>query len=416
MVEVLVAVFVLAAVAVGLVVVMGGSLRLVGGSRHRTVAANLAGQEMDTVRATAFADLPLGQVVRTEAVGAPPVPYTITREAEWVTRDASGGACDAPPGERPAYLRVDVTVTWPNMGGVQPVRAHTLLTPPVGAFDPNSGHIAVKVMDRDGLPEGGILIVLAGPQGSSQVTNSDGCAFFAFLPAGDYTVTASAPGYVDLQGVAEPSQPASVIVGSTASVQFQYDLAATLSLSLVGKDEGGPAPATVPVSLANTHLLPAGVRVVPGSGSPRVIGSLFPYADGYEVWAGDCSDADPAAYPGGVRTGVATEPGQTTDASVLMPEVRVTVRHYDPFFGQYVPVPDQPVDADHASEPSPGCTAGAHYAMGATDEEGVLLFALPWGTWTIAVAGQPAGSVLLDPSAPPADGDGQWPFDVVVDQ
>jgi type II secretory pathway pseudopilin PulG len=407
MIEVVVAIFIFAILVVGMTVTMGSSLNLVRNDRNRSVAANLAAQEMDTVRSTDFERLPIGQSVTTQDVGA--VTYRITRESEWVTKSASAGACDAPSGSRPAYVRVNVAVTWPSMRGVQPVQSNTIITPPVGAYDPVTGHIGVKVLDRDGQPESMILVTIAGPTSQSQQTNSDGCAFFAFIPEGAYTVTASATGYVDLQGVSAPTQPAGVVVGAITSISFQYDQAATLSIALLGKDTGSPAPGSdMGLYLHNTHLTPETMSVV-GAGSPRTISGLFPYADGYEAWVGDCADADPAYYAGGSRASVAAEPGATTTANIPLPEVRVIVET-DPGDGSMVPVPGQQVDAAHGT----GCTQT--FLIGQTDVNGELAFALPWGTWEIWVGGVLIETVALDPTIPPADGDGAWPWDLAVIQ
>ena len=57
-----------------------------------------------------------------------------------------------------------------------------------------------------------------------------------------------------------------------------------------------------------------------GSGTTRTITPLFPYASGYQVWAGDCADADPAAYTGGSRGAVlASDPGATTSGEGAPP-------------------------------------------------------------------------------------------------
>jgi hypothetical protein len=326
------------------------------------------------------------------------VPYTVVRESQWIPEDATAGACDAPATAQPAYLRVNVSVTWPNMTGVKPVVSHTVVTPPVGTYDPSSGHIGVSVVDRDGAPASGIQILIVGPESQSQTTTTDGCAFFAFLPAGAYTVTASAAGYVSDQGVAAPQQTASVLVGATTSLLFLYDRAATLDLSLVGKDAGSPAPSDVPLVLANSHLLPAGQQLVPGSGSPRAIAGLFPWLDGYQVWAGSCADADPQAHAGGSRGApVGTVAGGTTAGTVLMPEIRVVVEH-DIGGGTMAPVPGQPVQAVHAADAS--CTAGETYSVGSTDAAGELVFALPYGTWDILVGAVLVGSLTLTPTDP----------------
>jgi hypothetical protein len=266
----------------------------------------------------------------------------------------------------------------------------------------------VSVVDRGGAPEEGVTIAVTGPESHSQLTNSDGCAFFAFLPAGAYTVTASATGYVDDQGVVGPSQPASVIVGATTSILFMYDQGATLDLTLTGKDAAGTAPTSVAVSLGNSHILPSGTKVFAGSGSPRQISDLFPWLDGYEAWAGDCADADPETYPGGSRgAAIATAPGSTSSATVLMPEILVTVQH-DPGDGTMVPVPGQAVQAIHAADA--GCPGGETYSLGQTDANGQLLFALPYGTWQIEVAAVVVDTIPLGPTDPTG------PYDLQVTQ
>jgi type II secretory pathway pseudopilin PulG len=406
MVEMVVAMLIFSILVTGIAAMNSTSLNIVRNDRNRSVAAALASQEMDTVRSTTFTELPAGQITTVQDVDG--VPYTIVRESQWVSSTANAGACDAPAGSKPAFLRVNVSVSWPVMAGVRPVEADTIVTPPVGTYDSSSGNIAVSVVNRDGAPASGITIGLTGPGGESQVTTEDGCAFFAFLPAGSYTVTATSTGYVSDQGIASPQQPASVLVGATTSILYLYDQAATLNLTLSGKVLGSTAPSGVPMMLANSHILPSGTKLFPGSGSPRTIANLFPWLDGYEAWAGGCTDADPASYPGGTRAiAISTTPGATTTATVLMPEIRVVVTH-DPGTGTPVPVPGQAVQATHAADA--GCTGGASYAVGTTDAAGQLTFALPYGTWQVKVGAVVVGTVALAPTDP--DG----PYEVEVTQ
>ncbi len=386
MVEVMAAILIFGVLITGIATMQGTTLNLIRNNRNRSVAANLASEEMDTVRSTNFTSLTVGQVVTTRDVDG--VPYRVTRESEWIASDASAGACDAPQGSDPAYLRVTVSVTWPAMRGVEAPQAQTVVTPPVGTYDASSGHLAVSVVDRDGSPESGVSVAIAGPQTSSQTTSSDGCVFFAFLPAGAYTATASASGYVSDQFVGSPSQPVTVTVGAISSLLFLYDRAAAMNLTLVGKDAGAAAPSNVSITLFNTHILPAGLKAFAGSGTPRSIVDLFPYADGYEVWAGTCADADP-----GGSTTLAVQPAATTSGTVSMPEVRVLVTTAG------VPTAGLQVDASHAADT--GCAAGESFAIGLTDAAGEITFALPYGTWSIKVSGVVSGTATLATSDPP---------------
>jgi hypothetical protein len=285
------------------------------------------------------------------------------------------------------------------MNGVTPVASQTLLTPPGGTFDPNDGHILVQAFDRDALPLAGKTVSLSGPATASQSTSSDGCAFFAYLDPGTYTATISTSGYVDRQG----NQPATQSVGVTASqitrVQFDYDEAATLSVGLVA-----PSGAVLPtgtygiaMTVANSNLTvgyKSFQQAATGSGTTRTINPLFPYASGYQVWAGDCADADPAAYSGGSRgTVLASNPAATTSGSANLDAVDVVVKRSG------VAVSGAAIQAIHAA--GTGCTSGETLTTTTTtDSAGKLRLALPYGTWTIrATSGTrtATGSVTLDP-------------------
>ena len=132
----------------------------------------------------------------------------------------------------------------------------------------------------------------AGALGSGSGAASAGCSFFGFLPPQTYTVSLGTAGYVDRQGTASPSQSVGVNVGQVASVAFDYDRAATLSLTIAGINGGTPANAMA-VSLGNTGYLPSGTKAFSGTGTLRTLTNLFPYNDGFDAWAGDCADADP---------------------------------------------------------------------------------------------------------------------------
>lgn len=402
LIELAVAVTVFAVLVTGLAATMYSGLALTRNNRSRSVAANLASQEMDLVRSSDFTDLPLGLVSSTQDVDG--IPYTVQRQSSWVPTGATTGACDS-VGSDPAYLRVEVAVTWPNMQGVQPVRSDTLLTPPVGAYDPDSGHIAVKVRNREAAPLAAQPVTVTGP-GLSRLllTTTDGCAFFDHLPADTYTVALGTTGYVDRQGVAGPTQTAGVLAGATTSVGFDYDRSATLELTLTAPD-GGTVPADLAVTLGNTQFLPDGRKTVPGSGNPRTVGGLFPFLDGYQAWAGDCADADPegqlaggsgAYWPGAQRApAVSAVPGSATAGSVVLPGLDVTVTRSD-----LTPVVGASVVAVH--DPDTGCPAGATVAVGTTDISGRALVALPYGTWVIQVDGETPLSAwptaVLDPT------------------
>ena len=390
MIEVAVAMLIFGVLIAAVATSQGAAMNMIRTDRHRSVAANLAAEEMDTIRATSFTELEAGRIETARDIDG--VEYTVVRDSSWVIGDAASGPCDAPADAEPRYLRIDVFVSWPVMSGVDPVTSNTVVTPPVGTFEEDAGHVAVRVLDRDGVGAAGVGVSLAGPQSDNQFTTADGCAFFAYLPAGPYTVTLNAAGYVSYQGETAPSQIASVAIGGITSVAFDYDQAATLDITMAGKDLGNPAPAALSLVLANTHLLPNGLKTYAGTGASRQITGLFPFADGYGVWAGTCADARPTDPP------VSTQAGAATAVTLGLPEVLVTVMQDDGSGGPLVPVVGAIVDASHA--PDASCTSGEAFAIGQTDENGQMDFALPYGSWTVSINGSPSQVVLTPESEP----------------
>jgi prepilin-type N-terminal cleavage/methylation domain-containing protein len=160
LIELVVAVSVFAILSAGLALTIDSGLNLARNNRNRSIAANLASQEMDEVRQSPFTTLPLGLVDRSEAVDG--VPYTVRRESEWVDNASTTGPCDS-TNATPRVLRVSVSVFWPDMRGVAPAKSSTILSPPVGSFDPLNGHIAVKVMGGAAEPLLGVPVSVTGP-------------------------------------------------------------------------------------------------------------------------------------------------------------------------------------------------------------------------------------------------------------
>jgi len=298
-------------------------------------------------------------------------------------------------------------VSWANMKTVAPYQTSTVLSPPVGAYDPGSGHVAVKVHDRNGAPIAGVPVQVVGGTVNESLTTTDaystspGCAFFGYLPAGTYTVRLGTAGYVDNQGNASPTQSVGVNAGQIASVAFDYDLAGTLDLDLVGINGGTPAT-TMAVTLANNGYVPSGLKAFSGTGSSRVLGDLFPFPSGYAAFAGDCADADPegqasmtgpAYWPGASRPDpFEIDPGAATTGTVPLATVQLN-------FSRTSGSTNLTINAVHAADWK--CNGGETLPVASVTTSTSTLVALPYGTWTLKINGKsPVGSwpvVMLDP-------------------
>jgi hypothetical protein len=403
------AISIFALVVTGITALMGTSLNLTRNNRNRAVGANLASQEMDVVRSTTFTDLPLGQVTTTQTVDG--VPYSVIRETEWVTQNATTGPCQAPSGTSPAYLRVTVFVEWEAMNGVEAPSTQTVVTPPIGTYSENTGHIAASVIDPDGQPASGVLVSSTGPGGTEYLTTtSDGCAFFAYEDPGSYTVEVTSLGYVDGLNDPSPSQTTTVTIGSTSSLQFQFGDATDLVVDYHGWNDAS-VPNGMPLTVTNSHILPAGVHTYTGSGNPRTIPDLFPWSDGYSVYGGSCDDADPigtnssgvAYYPGASRfPAVDAVSGGTSSFHLDFPEILVYAEQASTF----TPLPGLAVQAVHAADD--GCPSGQTWNLGSTDSNGEVFAGLPFGTWSIYVSGSLAQTVQLTPAGLQTPRDVYW--------
>jgi prepilin-type N-terminal cleavage/methylation domain-containing protein len=131
--EIVVAMAVFAVFALACATMAIDSLHTSGSNRDRVRAANLAAQEVELVRAE-FRSGPSGVALNptptTKTVGSEA--YTVQRHGQWLGPEPTLAALT--PVGLPytaltgTVLRVDITVTWPNMGGVKPVINSTLLT------------------------------------------------------------------------------------------------------------------------------------------------------------------------------------------------------------------------------------------------------------------------------------------------
>jgi type II secretory pathway pseudopilin PulG len=367
---------VFAAVSLG----MGGVLRVDRTNRSRSVAAYLAAKQLDTVRGLTFDQVVVGRSTQSYNDPGTTSTYSITQDVSWVSPTAtSANACAAPTGSSAglAYKRVTVQVTWPRMSGAAPVSSQTLLTPPAGAIDPYAGHIAVQLYDRSAAPLVGQTVNLGGPATATQVSNEDGCVFFAFLDAGTYTLTLSTSGYVDRQ----LNQPATTTVSAVAAqitkVQIDYDRAASLLIS-VTSPAGSLLPDAFPLTIANSNLT-LGTKAFAGSGATRTISPLFPYAGGYQVWTGECADADPSFHPGGSRGPVLpTSPGGSASGTAALDAVDVIVRRG--LLGTLTN--NVTVVAEHVTPAGCGAVTLSSTAW-VTNTSGTVRLALPYGTWRI---------------------------------
>jgi type II secretory pathway pseudopilin PulG len=355
--------------------------------RNRALAADLAQQDQERMRSMAITSLSNYHTTRDVSLSG--TTYTVTSNADWV-RDASGAVGCTADQTNADYLALTSSVRWPGMApSTQPVVIEGLATPTPGAFNTGQGTAAVQVTDRGGLPVRGVDIALDVAPPLSNVTDANGCAVFANVTAGTYTLTGTAPGRVDMAGNSTFSMSAAVAARSTRLLAATYDTAATAVIAFDTQVGSTVLPASARSVRVSAPGLPSpGTRtfvppVVPAS--TVTVGSLFPFTGGYAVYAGTCTSADPRrsptldatyfdSHPGQIQT----DPGGAPTVTVRVPAINVHVRvltgsTYTPVAGANVRV----------ASTSSNCDT---FPIQQTDATGALpLPGHPFGSYTLCV-------------------------------
>lgn len=402
LIEVLVAMMIFAMLVVGIGYSLINVLKMTYDSQARETAISLASSELDAVRAIGNPFEVGSPGPRTVTVGTNT--YTIIRTASWASPDGSVDTCGT--GDQPLqYKTVNVTVSWAGMNSGAAVQTDTALVPTSRINNPTLGTILVSVQDDAGLGVAGITFTATSSAGSVDTTptNSDGCAFLLGVDPGEYTVTLTNSGYMDITQSANPALVRTVEAGSSGKFSFQYDKRGTYLLSYASNDFDTVRP-LIPSNLTTTFFNTNGryVTTVPASSLQGSI-NLYPAQTGYDIVAGtyvpvsgvgspSCESVDPAAWAEdttqtpatiGTRAPTAyTPPGGTSAVTpVPMGVLNVTgnksARYVNAVLQSSPLLPGQPV-CDIAS---------IRYDFGRifpdTSSLTTMKIALPFGTWRL---------------------------------
>jgi prepilin-type N-terminal cleavage/methylation domain-containing protein len=394
LVEVVVAMAIFSFVAATTLGVVLQTTKLAGSNLRRTAAANLATRQIEGARTLAALSMTDG--TQTSNVTVAGITYTVKQTVRYQTPDNAGSVCTS-SGSTLAYKLIRVSITWPGMGSVQPVQADTLKAVGVGSdgLDQTSlGTLALQVSNATGGPQTGVTVTL-NPGNVTHTTGDDGCAVFAALSPGTYSVSASTSGWA---GVAN-TQAASVssLGVSAAGItrgNLLYDTNRTLNVQL-NSTTGAYVPSGMPLRLGDTYVPETGYPTCTGTpiaacasgGLPGTVQGLFPAV--YAVKVGTCTETTPSQASIDLRP--SGQPTQTVTVPVAT--VGIDVRKN----GTGESLAGRTVTVKHG----PGCTET--YTLPSTTAGGSLLV-LPYGTWTLSTTITPTSTTLvsttvtLDPS------------------
>jgi Tfp pilus assembly protein PilV/5-hydroxyisourate hydrolase-like protein (transthyretin family) len=364
LVEVLVSALLVGVMAAAFFGALSGASRVSGTSKARAIAAALAQNDQERLRSMPVAALTALNTTSTKPVAG--VDYQVTSKAEWVADATQSNTDCTANGAAADYMRITSTVTPKNITSLAPVVVTSTVTPAPGTFN-NLGALVVSVVDRNSVGEAGRTVNISGPANDSAITNAQGCAFFGYEPVGDYNVTTSAVGYVDIKGNSIGTTTASVGNETTASAQIQYDLAGAASLTFE-TEALTKVPASSPATYAVTKKpAPAWTVTVNHGSLPRILGpgypsgssfttpaalstiaapKLFPFTDPYGIYAGSCTYNDPGTLtPAPTGSSLTVLPGKldhTLTTPVRVPAVNVlATQNGSPTAGMWVKITSQ---------------------------------------------------------------------------
>jgi prepilin-type N-terminal cleavage/methylation domain-containing protein len=143
--EVIVAMVLIAALVLGGLALLTRTTSVAGQNVRRTTAANLLSRQLELAKGTPATAIAMGTSATTTGVGG--TTYTVTQSARYVSSADGASMCDSNAGL--LYKLVTVTITWPDMQAVKPVRGDVLRGMGIGSDGSDAGLGALAVTVRD---------------------------------------------------------------------------------------------------------------------------------------------------------------------------------------------------------------------------------------------------------------------------
>lgn len=385
LIEIMMAALLVALAATAVFKGIDGASAVSSGSKSRAVAAAIAEDDQERLRALPPADLVDRSESRSVSRGG--VAFTVRSSSRWaVDRDATPD-CNTTT-SRTGYLRIQTTVTWPDMRGSQPIVATGLVAPPNGSVTTSRGAVGIKILNEQNQGVPGVSVSVSGAS-LSGTTDSDGCVYWDDVPQGNYTYTAQKAGYIDYSGNGAITRPIGVGGGQTRLDSAYLDVATGMDVAVVTRryggaetpaelvDGGAAAPLALPLHLANAKMAALnGVRTFPASTAvSRSVTGLYPMP--YGVFVGACALANnPASYGAPVQA----TPPYPSPFKVSVPGVNVRLRVDGTYANGH--------DVKYTLQPASGSTCTTTYTRKTVNVPGIGDGAIarpemPYGRYTV---------------------------------
>jgi Tfp pilus assembly protein PilV len=334
LIEVMVAALLVALIATASLTGYGAVGHASGTQRNEGQAATLAQQDQARLRGLTITQLSGSSGNQQVTTAIDGTTYQVTSKSQFISGSNGAASCTTGGTASADEVQTTSTVKWgANFanGGRAAVVLHGVITPSQG------GSLIISATDQTGAGLAGVTATVTGPTTVSPLTtDSSGCAIFAGLAGGSYTVTYSAPGYVDKYGNAPASWSGPVTSTQTATATpLVLAQDGAISATFTTFYNGLSHAATSDTFIASNTQMPSPSFAIFGTDSTATNNTyastiassttLFPFAgtnNGYSVYAGGCQAEPPPA--GQVQTAT-VQPTATTAVVLPLPAMIVNV-------------------------------------------------------------------------------------------
>jgi Tfp pilus assembly protein PilV len=338
LVEVIVSAMIITIAAIGIFSAFTAAEKSTADERHQAQAHGLAQADIARMRTMRISQLS-PTLSETKTVTLEGTPYTVNSDAQFINAKTGTDTCDEKEASAD-YIRIRSTITWPGIGSRPAVIETSLVAPPNSTVRAESGALIVQVEDGEEHLIPGIPISGDGPTPFSRETGENGCAVFGNLLEGEYEVNATVPGLVDPDGDESGTTKTSVVAEATKTLKLQYDTPGLLKARFFARFEGSSGKKT-PVNAQAITLFNTGMSEARSFQSkiepPTYLGnpvseleatSLFPFDDGYTVYAGACEANNPnpdGKHPSEAVVQATVAPGGEAEVELELPVLHLQV-------------------------------------------------------------------------------------------
>jgi Tfp pilus assembly protein PilV len=390
LIEILVSALVLAIVAAAVLSLLQATARSANDARRHSEAYALAQEDQARLRSMRLSSL--NRLQQKNELTLDGTKFTVESTGVFVNNSTSNDS-SCTTGETSAdYVRVASKVTWGGMGSRPAVAMQSIVSPSTGSLDPNHGILIVTTKNAAGLPLPGVALSGGGTSTFGGSTDSTGCANFADLPWGEYTLTASGSDLVAKNGFPPSPEPASVIAGGTNTKALVYDHAASLPVQFeyrVGSGSTFKVAKLDSVYVFNSGMNPAHPYWTPTKAREASITAtpIFPFSSADAVYAGACAINNPGSGAG--LANVTLNPGETAPLLKLqVPALELTVKNgTTPISGARITITDRNCqDGSSLVKRVYTSDASGHQNSAAAAPVTTPEFGLPWGSYDICAS------------------------------